>query len=91
MCCEVGNEFFSIFYMKFVLQRVGLSAMTKRLKCTAFSVVELQKFVCSDTGTEMCYTSGKCFATKFSIKWLQRTFGEVTLICCDCHLLISGC
>ena len=45
-----------------------LHALTKRLKCTAFSVVVLQKIVCSDTGTEMCYTSGKCAATKFSIK-----------------------
>jgi hypothetical protein len=36
-------NFSVIFYMEFVLQRVGLSAMKKQLKSTAFSVVELQK------------------------------------------------
>jgi len=51
--------------MKFVLENVGLSAATKRLKSTAFSVGELQKIVCSDAGTEMCYTSGKWVAAKF--------------------------
>jgi hypothetical protein len=61
-------HFSVFFYIKFVLQRVGLSAMTMRLKCTAFSVVEIQKFFYSDTDTEMCYTSGKRVAAKFSIK-----------------------
>jgi hypothetical protein len=40
----------------------------ERLQCTALSVVELQKIVCSDTGTEMYYTCGKCVVRKFNLK-----------------------
>jgi hypothetical protein len=47
--------------MKFVLQRVELSAMINRLKCTAFSVVSYEKlFIVTPV-------ERKCVATKFGI------------------------
>jgi hypothetical protein len=38
-----GMNFSVFFNTKFVLQRVGLSAVTQGLQCTVFSIDELQK------------------------------------------------